>query len=267
MKKTIFTIYFLFISAWLLAGWEITYRVNHSDGMVAYEVMLVSNNKIKYSGNDYQFIIDTDKEEMFFIMNTSKTFWKGSPKQFREEMNMGMKAMMDQMMAQVPEEQRAMYSEMLGGMSDMYKTPTADEIKKVQFDVTNTGESTNIAGYSSEKFVIKQNGQVLESLWISEITNLNDDYDPKKAHEMMLKIMPFVEDESFYEYTSKYAELISKGLLVKSEDPANETVEAIKIIEREIDPDELELPKGYRLTTIDQLLQEQMMGNGEDGNE
>lgn len=267
MKKAIFTISFLFISAWLLAGWEITYRVNHTDGMVAYEVMLVSNNKIKYTGNDYEFIIDTDNEEICFIMNSSKTYWKGQPEQFRAAMNSGMKAMMDQMMAQVPKEQRAMYSEMLGGMSDMYRTPTADEIKNVQIEISNTNETMDIAGYSSEKFVIKQNGKVLESLWISEIAKLNKDYDPKKSHEMMLKITPLTENESYYEYTNEYAELISKGLLVKSEDPDSETVEAIKIVEREIDPDELELPEGYRLDSIDQLLQEQMMGNGEVDNE
>lgn len=264
MKKTLLIVAFMVYAWQLMAGWEITQKVSDPDGMVNYDVMLIQDNVMKYNGTDVSFIININKNELTFIMEQSKNYWQGNPREFRESMHSAMKKMMDRMMEQVPDAQREMYKQMLGDMDEMYSTPTDDEINSVNITIEDTGETTDIAGYSSEKYLVKIDGKIVETAWISKGLDLSRDFDPRKMQEMMVQIQPNVEDDALFEYTDEYLDLMDKGFLMKSIDPENETTEVIKVVERNIPATELKLPDGYTKVTIDQLMQQQMMSGGED---
>lgn len=263
MKKTVFLIS-AFLYTWqAMAGWEITQKVSDQDGMVSYDVMLIHNNILKFTGDDVGFIINTNRDELTFIMDQNKTYWKGNPDEFRNGLNTAMKKFMEQMMAQIPETQREMYSEMLGDMSDMYKTPQKQEIKNINIEIVNTGETEEIAGYDTEKFLVNVDGTKKETLWISEQLNPGSDLNIRKAYEMMNKIRPNVEDEILYEYSDAYLDLISKGFLMKSTESGGESVEVIKVVERNISDAEVSLPQGFKEVSIDEMLRQQMMTGDE----
>lgn len=259
MKKIVSIALLLSTTLSLFAGWEVTYRVVNMDGMINYDVMYIENHKLKYKGNDFEIILNTSENVMTIIFGGSNSYWSGSPDEFRLNMNLAMKKAMNEMMAQVPESQRAMYAEMLGGMEDMYNTPTESDLKSFNIKIKNTGEKDEIAEFSTEKYIVEVDGKVKESIWISSNINLSDDYNGREAHKMLLKFRPNLENETMHEFSDAYLGLMGKGLIMKSIGDENETVEAIKVVERDILPEELAIPEGYNLITIDELLQQQMM--------
>jgi len=267
MKKTILLIITLFYAWQLMAGWEITQRVSDPDGIINYDVILIKDNIMKYNGSDAGFIIDVKKNELTFIMDQSKTYWKGSPDDFREGLNSGMKKFMEQMLSQIPEEQREMYSQMLDGMSDMYNTPSEQEIESINVEIVATGASEKIAGYDADEFTVSVDGKQLETVWVSGELTFGNEFDTKKAYQMMNKIVPNTDDVVMYEFTDTYLDLISKGYLMKSTEAEGETVEVIKVVERNIEDEEMSLPEGYTQVSIDEMLQQQMMTGDDNQNE
>ncbi len=259
MKKSIFFLFIFITSIRLFAGWEVTYRTNDPEGTITYEVMLIEKNIVKYTSNEFEFIIDTENGLMTFILMGSNSYWTGKPDEFRAEMNSAMKKALNDMIAQVPEDQRAMYAEMLGGMSEIYSLPKPETVNSLIISINKTNENNEIAGYAAEKYSILIENKLKESVWISKNLDLSDDYDGRKVHEILSKIMPNVDNENLYEFSDAYLDLMEKGLILKSVDPNNETVEAIKIIERAIAKKELEIPEDYTEISIDDLLQQQMM--------
>jgi hypothetical protein len=262
MKKLISIALLLSFAISLKAGWEITYRVTNMDGMINYDVMLIDDHRIKYKGTDFEFILNTDQNEMTIVLEDSKAYWSGNPDEFRSKMDLAMKKIMNEMMADIPESQRAMYSEMLGGMANMYSTPSETDINSVNIKISNTDEAAEIAGFSARKHLIEVNGKLKESIWISSDMEINEDYNGRDVHKMLLKIQPNPDNESLHEFTDSYLSLMEKGIILKSVDIENETVEAIKIIERKILPEEFKIPDGYNQITIDEILQQQMMQSG-----
>lgn len=267
MKKFLLLIFIVFSSWQAMAGWEITQSVSDRDGMINYDVILIQDNILKYNGNDVGFIIDIKNNLLTFVMDQSKTYWKGSPDEFREGLNSGMKKFMEQMLAQIPEAQREMYSEMLDGMSEMYNTPSSQEIESINIKIEKTGDSDEIAGYDSEKYIIRLDGNVVETVWLSDELDFSSEFDMRKAHEMMNQIQPNAEGEVFYEYTDAYLDLIAQGYLMKSLESDAETVEVIKVVERNISDEEMSLTDDFNEVSIDEMLQQQLMNGDENGND
>lgn len=267
MKKLIITTLLAIVTLSSSAGWEITYRINDTEGTLSYDIMLIDDHLVKYPNNEMEFIIDTETGEMTFILNDQESYWSGNPDDFRSGMNTAMKTIMDEMMAQVPEEQRAMYKEMLGGMAEMYNSPDIEELRSLKIDIENTNEVAEIAGYSAKKYLVKVNDNLMESLWISNDINLGHDYNGRKVYEILSKIRPNIDNEELYEFSDTYLNLMNQGLILKSQDNDSETSEAIKIEKRTISKEEIGIPAGYNKIDISELLQQQMMQSDDTDNE
>lgn len=267
MKKSIFVLFIFITSIRLFAGWEITYRTNDPEGTINYEVMLIEDNIVKYTSNEFEFIIDTENALMTFILIGSNSYWTGKPDEFRAEMNSAMKKVLNDMIAQVPEDQRAMYAEMLGGMSEIYSSPKPEMLNSLNININKTNENNEIAGYAAEKYSILIDNKLKESVWISKNLDIGDDYDGRKVHEILSKIMPNVDNENLHEFSDAYLDLMENGLILKSVEPNDETIEAIKIVKRSIKKNELEIPERFSEISIDELLQHQMMESDSNGND
>lgn len=265
--KSLLTIVFIATSLQLLAGWEITYRNSDPSGTISYDVMLIEDNIIRYGSIDGGFIFNLESQEFTFIVDQSKSYWTGNIKDFREELNEAVKIVMDEMIKSLPESQREMVTQMLDGMADMYATPTSEQINAVNIEIDRTGEKQEIAGYDADLYLVKIDGILIESIWISDELDISDDMDSRKIAEMLNEISPNVEDEQYHEYTEEYLELWEKGFWMKSIDVDGEEVEAIKLIERNITDEELSPPADYTSLTPMELMQQQMMGgsNEDDG--
>lgn len=267
-KKLVLFVVLSVISWQAHAGWEITYRNTDSDGMISYDVMLIEDNMIKSSGNDAGFVFDVKSGEFIWLIAESKQYWKGNIKAFKVELEKSMKQVLNEMLQSLPQDQRAMYEQMLGGMSEMYATPTDQQIKAVNLKVVKTSESVEIAGYSAAKYELFVEEKLVEQLWISDGLDVTDDLDTREMAEMFNAIRPSIDTEVWFEYSEEYLQLLEKGFMMKSVDSSRDEIEVIKVDERKIGKDEFEVPADYSVITIEEIMQQQMMqgSGGSDGN-
>lgn len=249
------------------AGWEITYRVTDTDGSISYDVMLIEDHIVKYGGIDESFIFNTKSNQFSFIINQNKTFWSGNILDFRIEMSEAIKRVMNEMIKNLPEDQREMYAKMLGSVTQMYESPAPDKINSINVKITNTGTQEEIAGYTSKKYDVNVNGNLVESIWISSELDMKEELNSLKIAEMLNQIMPNVDGELYYEFTNQYLELWKKGFRMKSIDDEGETIEVIKVKQRNITGNELGVPDGYTKISPLEFMQKQMMGGDDDDNE
>ncbi len=268
MKKCIilFTVA-LTICMQAIAGWEITYRVTETDGSISYDVMLIEDNTVKYGGIDESFIFNTKSNQFSFIINQNKTFWSGNILELRNEMSDAIKSVMNEMIDSLPEEQREIYVKMLESITQMYDSPASDKINSINIKITNTGIQEEIAGYTSHKYDVNVGGNLVESIWISSELDLKEELNPQKIAEMLNQIMPNVDGELYYEFTNQYLELWKKGFRMKSTDDEGDTIEVIKVSQRNITGNELGVPEGYTKISPLEFIQNQMTGGDSNNNE
>jgi hypothetical protein len=264
MKHFILSTIFMLLATSSWAGWEITYRVSGDQGSISYDVMLINDNVVKYGGVDGGFILNTQTNAFTFLIDQNKSYWNGSISDFRKEMSQALKTVMDSLLQAIPEAQREMYSQMLGSMSQIYDSPERDQIAALNIEVDNTGRTENIAGYDAQEYEVRVDDKLLESIWIARGLDVDDDLDSRRIAEMLNEITPNVEGEIFYEFSEDYLALWEKGFRMKSTDHDGEIIEVIKVVEREIASDELDIPDGYKQITIQELMQQQMGGDADD---
>ncbi len=265
MRHLIITTVFMLFATTSWAGWEITYRVSGDQGSISYDVMLIDDNLVKYGGVDGGFILNTKTKAFTFLIDQNKSYWSGSINDFRKEMSLALKTVMDSLLQSIPEAQREMYTQMLGSMSQIYDSPRREQIAELNIDIKNTGRTENIAGYDSQEYEVRVDDKLLESIWIASGLDVNDDLDSRQIAEMLNEITPNVEGEIFYEFSEDYLQLWEKGFRMKSTDHDGEIIEVIKVVEREIASDELSIPADYSQITIQELMQEQMGGDTNEG--
>ncbi|MCF8365143.1 MAG: hypothetical protein K9H16_05150 [Bacteroidales bacterium] len=264
-RKLLLILLLIICSNQLIAGWEITYRNTDTDGLITYEVMLIEDNILKYSGTDISFIFDATDEMLTFIINYNQSYWTGKIDHFRNELDKALQTAMKEMIEQLPESQQQIYGQMLDGMAQMYATPTPEAIKALDLKITNTGETENIAGYISVKYQILVNENPKETLWISKDMDVSDDLDSGKIIEMMNQLKPNIEDDSYYEFTPGYLELYQSGFIMKSQNANGENIEVIKVVQRSILATELSVPENFIRITPAEYMHQQMMGGSSQG--
>lgn len=248
------------------AGWEITMRYSDSDGIIDYETLKIQDQVLKSSSGEDVFLFNVKSGELIMLNNSNKTYWKGHINQFRQQYQKAMQVFIDQMLENVPPEQKEMYGQMMEGMSEIYSDPDPEKIKAIDIEVERAGATTQIAGYNTTKYVIKINGETVEELWLSEELDLSDDLDISAMADLMNEIRPNIDDEMLYEYTDEYLDLWEQGYPMKTIDAEGEVMEVIKVEEKAFDDSEFEIPEAFRQLTIEEMLQMQMMQGEEQEN-
>ncbi len=268
-KKLFPTFAFLVISLSTFAGWEITYRSTTSDGEIKYDVMLVEDNMVKYTGVDGGFIIDVNTREFIFLLIDMDGYWKGNIDDFRKEMDKSMKMVMEELMKNIPEDQHEMYAQMLSGMDEMFSTPLPDEIDAVNVEVLKTSELEEVAGYSTQKYEIRVDGNLKEQIWLTTELDISDDLNIRALSEMFNMIQSNVDGESLYSYSEEYLDLWDNGFSMKTIDNDDDAIEVIKVEKTNLSKSDFSIPEGYQLISTEQILRKNMMGNseGEDNND
>ncbi len=253
------------ISARVFAGWEITLKETDPDGTINYQTMLIDNNRVKSSDPDGGFIFDVKSGAFIMIDNQGKTYWKGNLSDFREKYYKAMKGAVEQMLANLPPEQQEMYKQMFGDMVEIYAEPDKSRVEALNVNIDDTGETTDIAGYKSTKYLVNVDGNLVEQIWLSDGLDISGDLDLKAMINLMNEIRPNLDDEFLYEYSDAYIDLWEKGFRMKSIDKEGDISEVIKAEKKNIADAEFQPPAGFRQQSIEEMMQQQMMSeNGEE---
>lgn len=247
----------------LKAGWEIVYRIDDPEGWINYNVLLIEDNALKYTAGSGSCIYNSDNGEFTFIVNDSKSYWKGKIAEFRPALDTAMITIIDEILTELPENQHIIYEQFLNDLIIMYSSPTPEALDTIAIEIKNTGLIEEIAGFEANKFEIMLDGRSVESVWISMDLDVSSDLDPDKIVMVMNQVEPNIENKMLYKFSDAYLELFNSGYTLKSEIIGGEIATVIKAAQREIKAEEFSIPENFTLVTATQLIKHQIMGSNQ----
>lgn len=224
------------------AYWESTTSGGVLGDKTRTEKMYYIPKKFKSESEDGNaMILRLDKQVLYSVNGKEKTYWEMT----FEEMEAMMKksgAKMDDAMAKMqkklesmPEAQRKMVEKMMKG-----RIPSK-ESDDSNIEVTNTGEKKSISGYSCTKYVMKQDGKELMTIWATK--------DAKPFEEMRKDF------EEFQKRMMAMNPMMMKGIVAKMSTIDGFPVETelgkgmkhvvTKIEKRSTPASAFEIPAGY----------------------
>ncbi len=263
MKKTIG--YILFLMGFLLLLWGVSPT---SDGLVVE--MRISKNgevsrKVFYIQKDKLKIVNENKSLIFFedqlclFDNKKKIFWEGNMKEF----NKGL--LMYRMRTGSPYSSRSQFFyQNLSEKDKHFFTGVINEIsgkkteEALKCEIFKTPNFTSIAGYASRKFEIRQAGEIVEEIWISDnLKNyLNYELDLDIYHDFIQSYLHHSESK-LYHHLESFMEIVKNGLPMKikmyqGESFTETTVE--NLIRKRIKNSVFILPEGFEKCNLKEVL-------------
>lgn len=231
--------------------WEsdVTHKGN-TDKTVSRSYYMPKMFKEKGSSEEQYIIVRLDKKLFIMVNDGDKEY---SELTF-DEMELMMKkvsgkmsgamAEMEKQMQNLTPDQRKMMKEMMGG-----KIPGMKETAKIE--VSNTGESKKISGYSCTKHVVKRGGEDFLTLWTTDdikgIGAMGEEM--KEFGKRMAALNPMGDD------SESEAMMSVDGFPIQTE-MANMTTVVTKVEEKTIPAGEFEVPAGYK--KVDSEIMEQL---------
>jgi hypothetical protein len=261
----LFVVFFAGIHLQLFAGWEIVYRNESADGHIEYDVLLIEDQKFKYSQSEGGFIYNTTTNQFTWYFNDLNGYWQDDLSQFKSEMFAAMKAVTDELLMDFPEDQREMYASFFDQMSQAYESPNQQVIDSLSLTAEITGNTEEIAGFKSEEHIIKVNDEIVEKIWIASSLDVTNDLDPVNITEVFAELTVDIDEEFLFVHHKDYKQLWRKGFVMKTLDKAGDTIEVIKVEQRSIKPDEFKVPEGFVPLSAREIITSQMMESNDDG--
>lgn len=220
--------------------WESKTVIHSANEKEIKSVSWYRSRMIKQESDNTAMIFRLDKEIIYQIDNEKKEYSEISFKEFEErmkKMNNALEEKMDKMKKQLesmPPEQRQMVEKMMGK-----QTIGTDNSKSI--DVTQTKEKKTISGFLCTKYVLKDSGKEVGTLWttnnVPNFKSMKKDF--KEFGERMAAQMPLKG--------SQYAEALKKveGFPIQTT-IGSMTTTVLKIEKKSLPESEFEIPAGYK---------------------
>jgi len=250
------------------AGWVIdwsTTAVNATGERMATQraTQSIAGNKLRMQQPTVVTVIDYNKDR-FTVINTEKEyFWTGSVEEYVREMQQGRQAAMrervavagmaDRIKRKATEEAKA---------RDTSRTPLAvDKSTLPPISITNTGQKEKIAGYDTEKYDVKVDGELFQEFWFAPGLNLSADLDAAKYLAQQEKTGAGMAGKSAKAHNAlyhdpQYRALMEKGFVLKSVvhhlAGGYERV-ATSVAQKDVPASVFAVPEDYRRVRLDDL--------------
>ncbi len=242
---------FLSFQTCLLAGYVIKSK-EVSDGVETYSITYVQDNKLRFSDDETDVIIDFDRDRIIMIMTNEGYYMEESISGLEQTVTAFRNKLVEEMLQQVPEAQReqarASYEQMMNSSGKPYEG---------EVEVKATGDKERIAGYSASRYDIFDDGEKTESVWIADDLKV---FDMKKVNEVFKTYVGMTT----YEDTEAYLDLMQKGMILKSIDAFDGTLEEVVEVKKESLPgSRFEVPDGMEKLSFEEF-NSMMMNAGEE---
>ncbi len=194
-------------------------------------------------------LYDRENERVYMVDHTSKKFFQMDQERANELKVQieSMKAMMEERIKSLPEDQREMAEKMM-----------AQQVKgmKTNFQYAKTGETAKINGYESSRYYVREEGELERELWVTSCDELGLSKKEVKCLQSFSNLMASVAETIGSSLVGNNFFLIeeTEGLPVRTinyeyEKPKS-TTDIISIEEYEPSNDFFGLPAGYTEETI-----------------
>ena len=211
---------------------------------------LISNGRLKFTSEGFSWIFNGPKKEMIFIHDGQNFYWRGTADAYCSNSA----AMLEQMMKDMPEEQRNMIEQMMakGNQSAGHKVA-----------VVKNGHGETIAGLKTMKYRVLVDGELFEEVWLATEASLMREFKPLVP--MLQKFdscLGNMDIEFTPEKSAEYQKLWETGFQLKSVryesgSPETET-DVVRMEKADIPDQEFEVPAGYQQRSFAEMMQSQM---------
>jgi len=180
-----------------------------------------------------------DKEAMWTVDTKKKTYTEMTFAQM-EAMRNSMSSAMKEQMKTMSDEQKKMMEKMMG---NKFKSMMSGDPADLEIQVTKTGKSKTLLGYSCEEVLLKLNEEPMMEMWITNKFRMGQEYLD------LYKKMGFMKGE--------YSEEVKKiqGIPLASKTTINigtgkmeVSTTVTKIVEQSVSDSEFDLPAGLKKT-------------------
>jgi hypothetical protein len=257
--------FFAGIHLQLFAGWEIVYRNESADGHIEYDVLLIEDQKFKYTQGDGGFIYNATTKRFTWYFDDLNGYWQGELSQFKSEMFAAMKAVTDELLVDFAEDQRAMYASFFDQMALAYQAPDQQDIDTLKLTTEETGNKEEFAGFEGREHYIKVDDEIVEKIWIATSLDVTNDLDPVNMTEVFAELTVDIDQAFLFVHHKDYKALWRKGFVMKTVDKYGDTMEVIKVEQRSVTPEEFLVPEGFVPVTAREIITSQMMESNDDG--
>ncbi len=196
-------------------------------------------------------LMDADKGLFYMISDDKKAYTSTTPQEFCDQFTAMLGGMMEQMMKNLPEEQRKQMEE------------ARKASPKVDVEVKSKGAGGSVAGYDTEKFEISSNGAIYGNAWITRDDSLLDEFGDSrvklagmidKATGCLSKMTRGRLGEPDIAASRAYTSLLDEGLIMKEVHKGKTRYEVKKIERKELPDSMFQVPDGYRKVPFTTLL-------------
>lgn len=215
MKKTLLLFALIFLVNHLFAGWLFIEKKTNPQGLTTFDTIVVQNNKMRSGSKEATYIYDLDNRKITVMNNFFKTYWCGSPEQYREGVINGLKEQMELIVSKLPKEKQAASKAKLEAIVQEMQNPNPQKSPEIAVDVKKIIDKISVLGYNTQRHEFWIEGKKKLSVWISERILINNDFNLEKFNQLMKQMMsnnPKLAIKS----SSKYIDVLKKGYPLKS---------------------------------------------------
>jgi hypothetical protein len=175
--------------------------------------MTISAGRVRLEQPEVVTVIDY-KADRYTLMNPVKRyFWTGTIDEYQREMGRTRAVRMREQFAELKGKQAPLNEE--------YKVPPVDPAKLPPLSIGKTGLTEKIAGYDTEKYEIKADGELFQEIWVAPAMDVSGDLDPNRYFAVQRKMSAAMMGKSAGQYNAlylndEYRKLIEKAFVLKS---------------------------------------------------
>ena len=233
----------LTVCAWsssVHAGWVMT----ESDSAETY----VSKGMLKSSWETGGMILNGHKGTLIMYDDQREIYTEGTVEEFCEFTS----SVFEQMLQEIPAEQREMMKKMMGGSHD--SSPP-------QVVINKEDTSEKVAGFATDKYMVMVNGELYEELWVTTEDDLLKDFKPLMgiiAEFMSCSKSMALMGQTPPEGTAEYIKLMKTGVILKSvshkEDAEEDNTDVINLVKKDVPDTAFKTPDGFRKVEFGELM-------------
>lgn len=247
----------LFLHQSLFAGWVVIEESHDNLGNHRFQTSFIQQNMVRIDGNTTISILNLNKGELTLIFPQHRTYWKGTPRELKQQTDQLMKQQLQMLLLRAPANQKDTLRKIIREMdsSDILSDSSA-AVPVIQFQ--KTGKVQQMGDFKTFEYAIRVDSVLKETLWV---TFDKKPYGETDVSKMLLftRSMSPQSRENMISHTSGYANLLKSGLIVKSvvylPQGAKQITQLKKVKQMAISPELFMPPKSYRPASIEEIMQ------------
>jgi len=208
------------------AGWIIdwsTTAVNQKGERMAAQraTQTIAGNRVRMQQPEVTTIADYAQDRFTLINPSKQYFWSGSIDEYVSDMSAQRQNAMRDRTSKLPIPQKKKDEVAAKKAADGGKPPTIDLAKLPPVSLSSTGQTEKIAGYDTEKYEAKVDGELFQEIWIAPALDLSSDLDAVRFLAQQQKTGAAMLGKSSKQYNAlynneQYRALLAKGFVLKT---------------------------------------------------